>query len=269
MVYAVTARLLAVLSLVAVVRCRTPPHDGLGVPPSPLVGGDAAAAALWSRLASSLQGSSYDAVGGGVHPAVDWTGSNDDRTAGHDAPSFESLLAAIGGLYPDRLPESEEGAPTAQPPAQRRKQATYCNPPNPCPKGKTAATDRCQEGVPDTEEFNRMYILRQMELGTCPCDSEHNSERSCPTSPDYEVLPGTKKVDWTRIDAMLRDKASSAPGEVDLRKIAAELNAGKRHDQGSPLSSEVTDYHGEQLEVSPYARGSELARAAKKSPLAL
>ncbi|XP_013385917.1 uncharacterized protein LOC106169679 isoform X1 [Lingula anatina] len=49
----------------------------------------------------------------------------------------------------------------------------YCNPPNPCPKGKTAAKDNCQENIPDTAAFNQRYNNWQQKSGACKCDNEH------------------------------------------------------------------------------------------------
>ncbi|VDM22125.1 unnamed protein product [Hydatigera taeniaeformis] len=56
----------------------------------------------------------------------------------------------------------------------------YCDPPNPCPIGYDPATlaTPCDEGVVNTAEFNRNWILRKMRNGECLCDEEHME--SCP-----------------------------------------------------------------------------------------
>ncbi|XP_014677961.1 PREDICTED: neuroendocrine protein 7B2-like [Priapulus caudatus] len=46
--------------------------------------------------------------------------------------------------------------------------SAYCNPPNPCPVGYTAA-DNCLVDVPNTDAFSRDYQMAQQ----CPCDKEH------------------------------------------------------------------------------------------------
>ena len=43
-----------------------------------------------------------------------------------------------------------------------------------------SAADGCQEGIQDTAEFNRQYILREMRSGHCTCDYEHMYPDTCP-----------------------------------------------------------------------------------------
>jgi hypothetical protein len=52
----------------------------------------------------------------------------------------------------------------------------YCDPPNPCPLGYTAA-DGCIEGFENTSEFSRRYQSTQ----NCICDTEHMF--NCPSQP--------------------------------------------------------------------------------------
>lgn len=59
----------------------------------------------------------------------------------------------------------------------------YCHPPNPCPRGYTAA-DGCDEGVEDTAEAQKNYIHNLMKTGQCTCDREHMFE--CPSDEDVD-----------------------------------------------------------------------------------
>lgn len=56
----------------------------------------------------------------------------------------------------------------------------YCEPPNPCPPGYTAA-DGCIEGFENTSEFSRRYQSTQ----NCICDTEHMF--NCPSQPSGDV----------------------------------------------------------------------------------
>ncbi|XP_067942744.1 neuroendocrine protein 7B2-like [Watersipora subatra] len=143
---------------------------------------------------------------------------------------------------------------------------SYCSPPNPCPKGKTAA-DGCQERIPDTAEFNRDYVLAQMKEGYCGCDYEHMEEESCPieTSDLYGLrLP--------EIDAVLDGIFDSERGEGKIHKENPYVSNGEKRKSMTGKKGGKMDISKRSVEkvmsmpVNRYLQGVKLPVVAKKSP---
>uniref|UniRef100_A0A0N5A8R5 Neuroendocrine protein 7B2 n=1 Tax=Syphacia muris TaxID=451379 RepID=A0A0N5A8R5_9BILA len=63
----------------------------------------------------------------------------------------------------------------------------YCDPPNPCPVGYSAA-DGCLEDFDNTAEFSRMYQSSQ----NCACDREHMF--NCPSKGIDELEESIQKI---------------------------------------------------------------------------
>jgi len=98
----------------------------------------------------------------------------------------------------------------------------YCHPPNPCPKGFTAA-DGCDENVTDTAEAQKAFINEAMRSGACACDDEHMF--NCPV-----VGEELDREEQSGLDGLL--------GDV-LEPASAGGNPLKQHDfivakKGSP-----------------------------------
>ncbi|NP_001191628.1 7B2 precursor [Aplysia californica] len=137
----------------------------------------------------------------------------------------------------------------------------YCNPPNPCPVGKTAK-DNCVENFDNSAENNERLLSQQ----DCPCDTEHMF--SCPA--------GSQTVS---------SKAqSSGNQQMALNKVMDEI-AKMEHDgeslENNPTMSEtrkrvtlvakksphIIHKRSEQSDHSnPFLQGAPVAIAAKKDP---
>nr|CAG4643495.1 EOG090X0DEG [Ilyocryptus agilis] len=93
----------------------------------------------------------------------------------------------------------------------------YCNPPNPCPIGYTAAEDGCLEEFENTAAFSREYQAAQ----DCMCDSEHMFD--CPAS----SLNNNSKSSKNHPTASMVDTA--------LRKIISDFQNENPYLQGDKL----------------------------------
>jgi len=105
----------------------------------------------------------------------------------------------------------------------------YCNPPNPCPLGYTAA-DGCQEVVSNTAAFSRAHQARQQ----CMCDAEHMFD--CPDS--------SRESD---IGVLARSIQNEGVVESTLDRLVSEMTG--------------------QRASNPYLQGEKLPIAAKKGVL--
>ncbi|BFZ11795.1 hypothetical protein BsWGS_14834 [Bradybaena similaris] len=123
-----------------------------------------------------------------------------------------------------------EGAPNAKQVKTDKQLPAYCNPPNPCPVGKTAK-DNCVEDFENSASNNQKLLSEQ----ECPCDTEHMF--TCPE--------GSQTVS---------SKAQSGSQQMALNKVIDELNKLERN--------------GENLENSAMLSTSQkrLTVVAKKSP---
>jgi len=138
---------------------------------------------------------------------------------------------------------------------------SYCNPPNPCPKGKTAA-DGCQEGIQDTAEFNRLYILREMRDGRCTCDYEHMYPESCPTNQEVPEVAGNNFDDYMN-GIFNEDNTSDLKNPyMSVGEKRKSLTAKK----GGPPHSIYKRSNEEHELKNPYLQGFRLPVVAKKSP---
>jgi len=132
----------------------------------------------------------------------------------------------------------------------------YCNPPNPCPVGKTAA-DNCVEKFENSAENNE-HLLRQQQ---CPCDTEHMF--SCPAGSSTVSSKGE----------------NSASQQMTLNKVLDDLAKMEEHQENTPneqtkrfhsvakKSPHIIHKRSEQsAHGNPYLQGSPLTIAAKKDP---
>ncbi|GAV07960.1 hypothetical protein RvY_17733 [Ramazzottius varieornatus] len=119
----------------------------------------------------------------------------------------------------------------------------YCDPPNPCPDGYTAA-DGCLEDVPNTAEFSRDFQSQQ----NCPCDPEHMFDCAMTASNAINNIP----VDGAH--ATVRGKKFSE--KKSGNGFADSYN--ERH----PRSVDAVDH----AKINPYLQGQPLPVIAKKAP---
>jgi hypothetical protein len=126
-----------------------------------------------------------------------------------------------------------EGASNIKQVKSDKQLPAYCNPPNPCPVGKTAK-DNCVENFQNTADNNQKLLSEQ----ECPCDTEHMF--TCPA--------GSQRVS---------SKAQSGSQQMALNKVIDELAKLERN--------------GDSLENSAILSTSQkrLAVVAKKSPHAV
>jgi len=132
----------------------------------------------------------------------------------------------------------------------------YCNPPNPCPVGKTAAADNCVENFQNTMENNQRLLRAQ----DCPCDREHMW--SCPAGQEtVSSKGGSGQAAFTNVMSQLA--GLSPEGLADLGFGVPENKHEKLVAKKSPgmVRRKRSD---EQAEFNPYFEGKQLAVAAKK-----
>lgn len=114
--------------------------------------------------------------------------ARDEEHLEHSA--LQGLHAVAGGTAegqpPQKLVKTDKPLPA------------YCNPPNPCPLGKTAAADNCVENFENSMENNKRLLKEQ----DCPCDTEHMF--SCPAGQQTVTSKG-------------------AVGQAALSKVMSEL----------------------------------------------
>lgn len=167
--------------------------------------------------------------------------------------ALQGLHAVAGGTLEGEPPQKQVKSDKPLP--------AYCNPPNPCPLGKTAK-DNCVENFENSMENNKALLAQQ----DCPCDTEHMW--TCP--------PGQKTV-----------TSKGSGGQAALNKVMSEL--AELHSE-SQLSLENNPYltsgikrdklvakkspglarhkrsQEQEEEWNPYFEGKQLEVAAKKSP---
>jgi len=132
----------------------------------------------------------------------------------------------------------------------------YCNPPNPCPIGKTAA-DNCVENFENSATHNQELLKAQ----TCPCDTEHMF--SCPAGQDTVSskgrAAGEEGEEQMALNKVLDDlaKMDSEPSQQKRVKLVAKKSPHIIHKRATGEHS----HHG-----NPYLAGAPINVAAKKSP---
>jgi len=131
----------------------------------------------------------------------------------------------------------------------------YCNPPNPCPVGKTAK-DNCVENFENSAENNE-HLLKEQE---CPCDTEHMF--SCPAgSETVSSKAQNSGSQQMALNKVLDDLAKIEQGNGALEnnkrlKIVSKKSPGHVIHKRSEATR-----HG-----NPYLQGAPVAIAAKKDP---
>ncbi|KAM3716216.1 Neuroendocrine protein [Dirofilaria immitis] len=123
---------------------------------------------------------------------------------------------------------------------------SYCEPPNPCPLGYTAA-DGCLEEFENSAEFSRNYQARQ----TCICDQEHMF--NCPDK---------------RIDEDLEESLQSILNDQGIHK---SLIAKKFHEKRSQIMEPRRKRFIKRMPIqfsrnqqNPYFKGEILKSVIKK-----
>lgn len=140
----------------------------------------------------------------------------------------------------------------------------YCNPPNPCPVGKTAAADNCVENFENSMENNKHLLEHQ----DCPCDTEHMW--SCPAGQQTVTSKGSggqaalSKVMSELAELNNAESLSLANPYLDVPGIKHDKLVAKK----SPgmVRRKRSD---EQAEWNPYFEGKQLTVAAKKGGSAM
>jgi len=148
--------------------------------------------------------------------------------AGQQARDEEHLEnSALQGLH-QVAGGTLEGGPESKQVKTDKPLPAYCNPPNPCPVGKTEA-DNCVENFENSMENNKDLLSKQ----DCPCDTEHMW--SCPAGQQTVTSKG-------------------AGGQAALSKVMSEL-AQLHNDEGLDMDN------------NPYlTAGKREKLVAKKSP---
>lgn len=113
----------------------------------------------------------------------------------------------------------------------------YCEPPNPCPLGYTAA-DGCLEEFENSAEFSRNYQASQ----TCICDQEHMFNCPGKGSDDLEEsLQGLFDEQIFHKNLIAKKFHQKRDNDVDprRRKRSAPLEKSKKHNRNPYLDGEV------------------------------
>ncbi|GFO45252.1 7b2 precursor [Plakobranchus ocellatus] len=143
----------------------------------------------------------------------------------------------------------------------------YCNPPNPCPVGKTAE-ENCVENFENSAE-NNQRLLSQQE---CPCDTEHMF-----TCPEGSQTVSSKAQGSSEASSHSAQAAAAAASEqIELNKIIADLSdanqitplfpaSSKRLSRVAKKSPHLIRKRSEDAEHgNPYLEGAKINIAAKK-----
>ena len=116
----------------------------------------------------------------------------------------------------------------------------YCEPPNPCPVGYTAA-DGCLEEFENSAEFSRNYQAQQQ----CLCDQEHMY--NCPTKENSEY----------------ETKMNNMVGKDGVHKVMAKKFHEKRSDFEEPRRKKRSAGFAH-FKPNPYLQGEPLRSVSKK-----
>ena len=86
----------------------------------------------------------------------------------------------------------------------------YCNPPNPCPRGYSAAQDGCTDDFVNSAPFSKEYQASQ----ECMCDTEHMFN-----------CPGTTNED--ELETLARSLTNGNLVEATLDRILDDIQPGQ------------------------------------------
>lgn len=139
----------------------------------------------------------------------------------------------------------------------------YCNPPNPCPVGKTAAKDNCVEDFENSAENNERLLSQQ----ECPCDTEHMF--SCPIGSQTVSSKGQAADSQQMALNKVMDELAKMGTSGNNMESSQEPTEGaqKPYMIVAKKSPHIIHKRSEHpVEVNPYLQGSPLAIAAKKDP---
>lgn len=196
-------------------------------------------------------------VGDSIYNSPLFTGAQarDEEHLEHSA--LQGLHQVSGGTLEGQPPQKQVKTDKPLP--------AYCNPPNPCPLGKTAA-DNCVENFENSMENNKHLL----EAQDCPCDTEHMF--SCPAGQQTVTSKGTGgQAALNKVMNELAQLHSAQDLSLDTNPyLAPGIKREKLVAKKSPPLSGVVRHKRsqEQVDWNPYLEGQQLEVAAKKSPLA-
>ncbi|XP_068218776.1 neuroendocrine protein 7B2 [Palaemon carinicauda] len=154
--------------------------------------------------------------------------------------SHSSLLSTMNNNY-DGKPSKQRPKPGSETVKTNTDVLpAYCNPPNPCPIGYTAANG-CLEEFENTAGFSREYQGRQ----DCMCDTEHMFE--CPDSSQE-----------SEISALAGSIQNEGVLDSALDMIMYKLGTAGHH----PVAKKF--HESDEPNYNPYLMGEKLPVAAKK-----
>ncbi|XP_059147994.1 neuroendocrine protein 7B2-like isoform X2 [Physella acuta] len=197
----------------------------------------------WPDLDDGKTAIYNDALYSGAHPR------DQEHIEHSDLHGFQSVS---GG--------TAEGAPNAKQVKTDKQLPAYCNPPNPCPVGKTAK-DNCVENFVNSAENNQKLLSEQ----DCPCDTEHMF--TCPAGSQTVSSKGqgnTQQMNLNKvIDELAKmehngEKLENNPSMSATRKRLTVV--AKKSPHMIKKRSEISD-HG-----NPFLQGEKMDIAAKKDP---
>ncbi|XP_045617008.1 neuroendocrine protein 7B2 [Procambarus clarkii] len=155
--------------------------------------------------------------------------------------SHSSLLSTVLGNYEGKLkqrPKPNTSGLKSPSSGGEGVLPAYCNPPNPCPIGYTAA-DGCLEEFDNTAGFSRDY----QSLQDCMCDTEHM----------FECVDSTRD---SEITALARSIQNEGVLDSTLDKIMSGLSDGSHQLVAKKFHTKKS--------MNPYLQGERLPVAAKK-----
>ncbi|KAK6183518.1 hypothetical protein SNE40_010988 [Patella caerulea] len=132
----------------------------------------------------------------------------------------------------------------------------YCNPPNPCPIGKTAK-DNCREDFQNSAENNKKLLDEQ----ECPCDTEHMF--SCPDNSN--TVSSKSQGDAAAINKVMDELQKL---DADLGTDFMQGGESKRVAVVAKKSPHIIKKRGTKARhgKNPYLAGRRIRTVAKKSP---
>nr|AAB41699.1 7B2 [Lymnaea stagnalis] len=155
-----------------------------------------------------------------------------------------------------------EGAPNAKQVKSDKQLPAYCNPPNPCPVGKTAEKDNCVENFVNSADNNQKLLSQQ----DCPCDTEHMF--TCPAGSQTVSSKGTSGSQQMALNKVIDElskmehNGESLENNPNLSSSRKRLTlVAKKSPHAIKKRSEMSD-HG-----NPFLQGEQMDIAAKKDPL--
>ncbi|PVD26768.1 hypothetical protein C0Q70_14446 [Pomacea canaliculata] len=183
-------------------------------------------------------------------PLYSETQVRDQEHLEHSA--LQGLHAVAGGTAEGQPPQKQVKTDKPLP--------AYCNPPNPCPVGKTAA-DNCVENFENSMDNNKEILAHQ----DCPCDTEHMFH--CPAGQQTVTSKGVGgQAAFSKVmselaqlnaddDLTLANNPYLAQGVKREKLVAKKSPSLLRHKRSQ-----------EEMDYNPYLQGRMLETAAKKSP---